>query len=120
MAASGVTSLGKRSRVSSTCSVELIASKVEAGRYRSAAAFESDARQLLTQGKGPRSISAEQVGTVVSHEAGMCCGIHRFTDFRSCQEKSTCLHATFPQPLAPPPSFVLCMPPLSYSSRSNW
>lgn len=50
--------------------MELIASKVEAGRYRSAAAFESDARQLLTQGKGPRSISAEQVGNVVSHEAG--------------------------------------------------
>lgn len=109
MAASGTTSLGKRSRVSSACSVELIASKVEAGRYRSAAAFESDARQLLTQGKGPRSISAEQVGTVVSHEAGkvlcypslrrpvgrtkVACSTVLHRRFRS--EEEICLHAAF-------------------------
>lgn len=42
--------------------MELIAAKVQSGRYRSTGAFESDARQLLTQGKGPRSLTPEQVG----------------------------------------------------------
>eukprot|EP00903_Cladosiphon_okamuranus_P009406 g8970.t1 len=50
----------KRQRKAGSVSVELIAGKVQAGRYRSSIAFESDARQMITQGKGPRSLSPEQ------------------------------------------------------------
>lgn len=53
----------KRQRKAGSVSVELIAGKVQAGRYRSSVAFESDARQMITQGKGPRSLSREQVHT---------------------------------------------------------
>lgn len=67
MASSGA-GLGKRSRLSAACSVELIAAKVESGRYRSTGAFESDARQMITQGKGPRSISPEQKQLVAYFE----------------------------------------------------
>lgn len=51
----------KRARKAGAVSVGLIAGKVQAGRYRSTVAFESDARQMITQGKGPRSLSPEQV-----------------------------------------------------------
>lgn len=51
----------KRPRKAGAVSVELIAGKVQAGRYRSSVAFESDARQMITQGKGPRSLIPEQV-----------------------------------------------------------
>ncbi|CAM9304436.1 unnamed protein product, partial [Hapterophycus canaliculatus] len=50
----------KRPRKAGAVTVDQIAIKVEAGRYRSAGAFESDARQMITQGKGPRSLCAEQ------------------------------------------------------------
>lgn len=53
--------LGKRPRLPGACTVETVDAKVTAGRYRSTGAFESDIRQLLTHGKGPRSISTEQV-----------------------------------------------------------
>lgn len=51
----------KRSRKAGSVNVEVISGKVEAGRYRSPGAFESDVRQMLTQGKGVRSLSPEQV-----------------------------------------------------------
>lgn len=65
--AGGASPSPKRPRKAGAVSADLLAKKVEAGRYRSATAFESDARQMLTQGKGPRSLSSEQV------RPGLCC-----------------------------------------------
>ncbi|CAM9201270.1 unnamed protein product [Scytosiphon promiscuus] len=50
----------KRPRKAGAVTVDQITTKVEAGRYRSAGAFESDARQMITQGKGPRKLCPEQ------------------------------------------------------------
>ncbi|CAN0225180.1 unnamed protein product [Ectocarpus sp. 4 AP-2014] len=67
-AAGGSSPSPKRPRKAGAVSADLLAKKVEAGRYRSATAFESDARQMLTRGKGPRSLSAEQKEMVAFFE----------------------------------------------------
>eukprot|EP00752_Nemacystus_decipiens_P010606 g9444.t1 len=59
----------KRNRKAGAVSVDLIAGKVQAGRYRSSVAFESDARQMITQGKGPRSLSPQQKEMLAFFEA---------------------------------------------------